>query len=62
LHLSMKELFRIAPFGEVQRTSFIGILKDEPFAPLHGFIVCFAFHVDLPYSPTLLSNTSPDPG
>src|SRR6266516_7822271 len=45
----MKELFRIAPFREVQRPSFISILKDEPFAPLHGFTVCVAFHVDLPF-------------
>jgi hypothetical protein len=50
LHLSMEEFFRITPFGEVERTPLIGILKDEPFAPSDGFIIRLSFHHPLLFS------------
>src|SRR5687768_4742499 len=43
LQLSMEEFFRITPLGEVKCAPFIGILKDEPLASLHGFIVSLSF-------------------
>jgi hypothetical protein len=49
LHLSMQELLGVPSFGEIQRTPFIGILKDEPFTPLHGFFVRLSFHRNLPF-------------
>jgi hypothetical protein len=50
LHLSMEEFFRITPFGEIERTPLIGILKDEPFAPSDGFIIRLSFHHPLLFS------------
>jgi hypothetical protein len=50
LHLSMEEFFRITPFGEIERTPLIGILKDEPFAPSDGFIIRLSFHHALLFS------------
>jgi hypothetical protein len=40
----MEEFFRVTPLGEVKRASFIGILKDEPFVSLDGFILRVAFY------------------
>jgi hypothetical protein len=44
LHLAMKKFFRITPLGEVERTPFISILKDEPLTSPDGFIVRLSFH------------------